>query len=201
MASFVIPPNYAYVALAASGTFWLNMFQIITVSKARKEVSHPTQSSIPRAISYIHSSRLWQSGLKYPVYMAENSVAEKDPKAYRFNCCQRGQSAASDMLPVGLIKLCSLQPTPTPWRPFLLSSLVCSIVVCPLPLTPIIPAESPTRSVLPASRCCPRSLLARRTIPLHFGLLYRSSREAKHFGRHHPQHRCVAISLISNTLS
>lgn len=38
MASLVLPSNYAYVALAAAGTLWLNIFQVMTVSKARKAV-------------------------------------------------------------------------------------------------------------------------------------------------------------------
>lgn len=42
----------------------------------------------------IDANCLSQAGLKYPIYMAENSVAEKDPKAYKFNCCQRGKFIA-----------------------------------------------------------------------------------------------------------
>jgi hypothetical protein len=38
MASLVLPTNYAYVALTAAGTLWLNLFQVLNVSKARKAV-------------------------------------------------------------------------------------------------------------------------------------------------------------------
>ncbi|KAJ9100505.1 hypothetical protein QFC21_003544 [Naganishia friedmannii] len=82
MASLVLPSNYAYVALAAAGTLWLNIYQIMTVSKARKA-----------------------AGLKYPIYMAENSVAEKDPKAYRFNCCQRAHANTLETVPTFLFAL------------------------------------------------------------------------------------------------
>ena len=44
MASFVLPSNYAFVALAASGALWLNLFQGTVVSKARKEVSGASQA-------------------------------------------------------------------------------------------------------------------------------------------------------------
>ncbi|KAI5453449.1 hypothetical protein NCC49_005926 [Naganishia albida] len=82
MASLVLPSNYAYVALAAAGTLWLNIFQVMTVSKARKA-----------------------AGLKYPIYMAENSVAEKDPKAYRFNCTQRAHANTLEFAPTFLFGL------------------------------------------------------------------------------------------------
>jgi hypothetical protein len=40
--------------------------------------------------------------------MAENSVAEKDPKAYKFNCCQRGEfiAFACPSLPMANIWRC-----------------------------------------------------------------------------------------------
>ncbi|GHJ87141.1 hypothetical protein NliqN6_3543 [Naganishia liquefaciens] len=82
MAAFVLPTNYAFVALAASGALWLNLFQITIVSKARKE-----------------------AGVKYPVYMAENSIAEKDPKAHRFNCCQRAHANTLESVPTFLFGL------------------------------------------------------------------------------------------------
>ncbi|KAJ9113504.1 hypothetical protein QFC20_001855 [Naganishia adeliensis] len=82
MASLVLPTNYAYVALTAAGTLWLNLYQVLTVSKARKA-----------------------AGLKYPIYMAENSVAEKDPKAYKFNCCQRAHANTLENVPTFLFAL------------------------------------------------------------------------------------------------
>ncbi|KAJ9093927.1 hypothetical protein QFC19_008161 [Naganishia cerealis] len=82
MASFVLPTNYAYVALVASGTMWLNFFQMETVSFARKA-----------------------AGVKYPNYMADNNLAEKDPKAYKFNCCQRAHANTLEAMPTFLFAL------------------------------------------------------------------------------------------------
>ncbi|KAJ9122272.1 hypothetical protein QFC22_001692 [Naganishia vaughanmartiniae] len=82
MASLVLPSNYAFVALVAAGSMFLNVFQSFTVSKARKA-----------------------AGVKYPIYMAENSVAEKDPKAYRFNCCQRAHANTLESVPTFLFGL------------------------------------------------------------------------------------------------
>lgn len=89
MAALVLPTNYTYVALTAVGTLWLNLFQVVVVSKARAAVGsgYPvTLSAFP--LKYL---RTIQAGLAYPIYMADNSVAEKDPKAYMFNCCGRGK--------------------------------------------------------------------------------------------------------------
>ncbi|KAJ9113554.1 hypothetical protein QFC20_001905 [Naganishia adeliensis] len=82
MAALVLPTNYTYVALTAVGTLWLNLFQVVVVSKARAA-----------------------AGLAYPIYMADNSVAEKDPKAYMFNCCQRTHANTLETAPTFLFAL------------------------------------------------------------------------------------------------
>lgn len=86
MIASLLLTDYAYVALTAVGTLWLNLFQVIVVSKARAEVRSASRlrRSSPTLMITI------QAGLAYPVYMADNSVAEKNPKAFRFNCSQRG---------------------------------------------------------------------------------------------------------------
>ncbi|KAK0635504.1 hypothetical protein B0T17DRAFT_612360 [Bombardia bombarda] len=73
--SFTIPQEYGYVLLAATSTFFVNSFHSITTSKYRKA-----------------------SGIKYPTAYASTEVAEKDPKAYRFNCAQRAHAHFTETL-------------------------------------------------------------------------------------------------------
>lgn len=82
MASLVLPANYAYVALVATGTLYLNIWQGLLSGQARKA-----------------------AGIKYPIYMAESSVADKDPKAFRFNCCQRAHANTLEAVPTFLFAL------------------------------------------------------------------------------------------------
>lgn len=53
----------SYVLAVATSTFFINTLHGLLTSKARKT-----------------------SGIKYPVAYAANDVAEKDPKAFQFNC-------------------------------------------------------------------------------------------------------------------
>jgi glutathione S-transferase len=61
--SIALPAEYGYVLLAAASTYFANFYHIVLTSKARKA-----------------------SGIKYPVAYAANEVADKDPKAFLFNC-------------------------------------------------------------------------------------------------------------------
>jgi glutathione S-transferase len=61
--NITLPAEYGYVLLAATSTYFVNFYHIILTSKARKA-----------------------SGIKYPAPYASNEVAEKDPKAFAFNC-------------------------------------------------------------------------------------------------------------------
>lgn len=54
---------YSYVLLVAASTFFINTTHVLLTSKFRKA-----------------------SGLKYPVPYASNEQAQKDTKAYMFNC-------------------------------------------------------------------------------------------------------------------
>jgi glutathione S-transferase len=53
----------SYVLLVASSTFFVNSFHVVLTSKFRKA-----------------------SGLQYPIAYATAEQADKDPKAYLFNC-------------------------------------------------------------------------------------------------------------------
>ncbi|KAH6890012.1 hypothetical protein B0T10DRAFT_529157 [Thelonectria olida] len=64
-----LPDQYGFVLAAAASTFFINTLHVVLTSKARKT-----------------------SGLKYPIAYASNELAEKDPKAYQFNCAQRAHS-------------------------------------------------------------------------------------------------------------
>lgn len=57
MSALVLPTDYAYVALTAVGTLWLNLFQVIVVSKARAKVG----SGYPSALQF-HSCTLNHPG-------------------------------------------------------------------------------------------------------------------------------------------
>ncbi|KAK4203231.1 hypothetical protein QBC40DRAFT_274861 [Triangularia verruculosa] len=73
--SITLPSDYSYVLLAASSTFFINTLHAVLTSKARKA-----------------------SGIKYPVSYAANDVAEKDRKAYLFNCAQRAHANFTENL-------------------------------------------------------------------------------------------------------
>ncbi|KPM38105.1 hypothetical protein AK830_g8451 [Neonectria ditissima] len=64
-----LPEQYGLVLVAATSTFFINTLHVQLTSKYRKA-----------------------SGLKYPVPYASNDLAEKDPKAYQFNCAQRAHA-------------------------------------------------------------------------------------------------------------
>jgi glutathione S-transferase len=61
--NITLPAEYGYVLAAATSTYFVNFYHIILTSKARKS-----------------------SGIKYPAPYAANEVADKDPKAFAFNC-------------------------------------------------------------------------------------------------------------------
>jgi glutathione S-transferase len=61
--NITLPAEYGYVLLAATSSYFVNFYHIILTSKARKA-----------------------SGIKYPAAYATNEVADKDPKAFAFNC-------------------------------------------------------------------------------------------------------------------
>ncbi|KAI0124424.1 MAPEG family protein [Xylariales sp. AK1849] len=61
-----LPSEYGYVLTVASVSFFVNSYHFYLTARAR------------------HGS-----GLKYPIPYATAEQAEKDPKAYKFNCAQR----------------------------------------------------------------------------------------------------------------
>jgi glutathione S-transferase len=63
LTGIVLPSDYGYVLFAAASTYFVNFYHIILTSSARKA-----------------------SGIIYPAAYASNEQAEKDPKAYAFNC-------------------------------------------------------------------------------------------------------------------
>ncbi|KAK0728248.1 hypothetical protein B0T26DRAFT_165355 [Lasiosphaeria miniovina] len=72
---FTFPDEYGYVLLAATSTFFVNVYHSTLTSKYRKA-----------------------SGVKYPAAYASNDVAEKDPKAFSFNCAQRAHANYTENL-------------------------------------------------------------------------------------------------------
>ncbi|OTB14056.1 hypothetical protein K445DRAFT_319590 [Daldinia sp. EC12] len=71
MASYAlqVPSEYGYVLTVAASSLFVNTFHFLLTVKARN-----------------------QSGLRYPIPYASQEQAEKDPKAYLFNCAQRAQA-------------------------------------------------------------------------------------------------------------
>jgi glutathione S-transferase len=61
--AITIPQEYSYVLLAATSTLFVNAYHQLLTSSKRKA-----------------------SGIKYPTTYASQEVADKDPKAYQFNC-------------------------------------------------------------------------------------------------------------------
>ncbi|KAF4909505.1 Microsomal glutathione S-transferase 3 [Colletotrichum viniferum] len=71
-----VPDEYGYVLLVAASTFFINTTHVLLTSKFRKA-----------------------SGLVYPVPYASNEAAEKDRKAYMFNCAQRAHANFTENQP------------------------------------------------------------------------------------------------------
>ncbi|KAH0441603.1 hypothetical protein CcaCcLH18_01863 [Colletotrichum camelliae] len=71
-----VPDEYGYVLLVAASTFFINTTHALLTSKFRKA-----------------------SGLVYPVPYASNEAAEKDRKAYMFNCAQRAHANFTENQP------------------------------------------------------------------------------------------------------
>ncbi len=63
MAAITLPYDYQYVLLAATSTFFVNSFHGFLTGRKRKA-----------------------AGIKYPTTYATTEQADKDPKAYAFNC-------------------------------------------------------------------------------------------------------------------
>ncbi|POY74396.1 microsomal glutathione S-transferase [Rhodotorula taiwanensis] len=75
--------DYAYVtAVGTLGVYGLHVFATMRVSAARKAAN-----------------------IKYPAMLADNSEAERDSKANKFNCAQRAHYNTLENLPVFLITL------------------------------------------------------------------------------------------------
>ncbi|KAK3359786.1 hypothetical protein B0T25DRAFT_109675 [Lasiosphaeria hispida] len=80
--AITLPTEYGWVLLAATSTFFVNTFHGILTGKYRKA-----------------------SGVKYPAAYAANEVAEKDPKAFTFNCAQRAHANYTENLTPALLAL------------------------------------------------------------------------------------------------
>ncbi len=63
MAAITLPNDYQYVLLAATSTFFVNSFHGLLTGRKRKAAA-----------------------IKYPITYATTEQADKDPKAYAFNC-------------------------------------------------------------------------------------------------------------------
>ncbi|KAK4113786.1 membrane-associated proteins in eicosanoid and glutathione metabolism [Canariomyces notabilis] len=73
--AITLPDEYGYVLAVATSTFFINTLHAVLTSNRRRS-----------------------SGIKYPVAYATNEVAEKDPKAYAFNCAQRAHANFTENL-------------------------------------------------------------------------------------------------------
>ncbi|KAI0881179.1 membrane-associated proteins in eicosanoid and glutathione metabolism [Annulohypoxylon maeteangense] len=73
--SFQVPGEYGYVLTVAASSFFINTLHFVLTAKARKA-----------------------SGLGYPIPYASKEHAEKDPKAYAFNCAQRAHANYTENL-------------------------------------------------------------------------------------------------------
>ncbi|KAJ3940185.1 uncharacterized protein N0V96_010196 [Colletotrichum fioriniae] len=71
-----VPDEYGYVLLVAASTFFINTTHVLLTSKYRKA-----------------------SGLVYPAPYASNEQADKDPKAYQFNCGTVCSCPSAPLLP------------------------------------------------------------------------------------------------------
>ncbi|KAI0834209.1 membrane-associated proteins in eicosanoid and glutathione metabolism [Hypoxylon sp. FL0890] len=70
-----VPGEYGYVLTVAASSLFVNTLHFFLTAKARKA-----------------------SGLAYPIPYASQEQAEKDPKAYAFNCAQRAHSNYTENL-------------------------------------------------------------------------------------------------------
>lgn len=61
--NITLPAEYGYVLMAATSSYFLNFYHGLVTINARKA-----------------------SGIGYPAPYAANEVADKDPKAFAFNC-------------------------------------------------------------------------------------------------------------------
>ncbi|KAK1756907.1 hypothetical protein QBC47DRAFT_172490 [Echria macrotheca] len=75
MNAITLPAEYSYVLLAATSTFIVNIYHMTLTGKHRK-----------------------LSGVKYPTCYASAELAEKDPKAFAFNCAQRAHANFTENL-------------------------------------------------------------------------------------------------------
>ncbi|KDQ08884.1 hypothetical protein BOTBODRAFT_37580 [Botryobasidium botryosum FD-172 SS1] len=75
-ATLAVPANYPYVLLAVSAFPWLNIYQAVTVGRARKA-----------------------AGIPYPEAYADRTVAAASADAMRFNCAQRAHQNTLESVP------------------------------------------------------------------------------------------------------
>ncbi|GAA5969997.1 hypothetical protein JCM11641_000225 [Rhodosporidiobolus odoratus] len=81
--SLMLTSDIAYpIAVGTVGVYTLLTFASVKVGRARKA-----------------------AGVQYPACYAENSVAERDAKANKFNCAQRAHANTIENLPVFLLTL------------------------------------------------------------------------------------------------
>ncbi|KAL2167628.1 hypothetical protein VTG60DRAFT_965 [Thermothelomyces hinnuleus] len=73
--AIVIPSDYGYVLLAATSTFVVNVVHGMLTAKSRKAAA-----------------------IKYPNAYASAEQAEKDPRAFTFNCAQRAHNNYTENL-------------------------------------------------------------------------------------------------------
>ncbi|KAK1835948.1 hypothetical protein QBC39DRAFT_388413 [Podospora conica] len=78
--AIIIPQEYSYVLLAATSTLFVNMYHSLLTSSKRKA-----------------------SGIKYPTTYASQELADKDPKAFQFNCAQRAHANFTENLTPAII--------------------------------------------------------------------------------------------------
>ncbi|KAI1098540.1 membrane-associated proteins in eicosanoid and glutathione metabolism [Jackrogersella minutella] len=70
-----VPSEYGYVLTVAASSIFINTLHVVLTVKARKA-----------------------SGLTYPTPYASKELADKDPKAYAFNCAQRAHANYTENL-------------------------------------------------------------------------------------------------------
>ncbi|THH28018.1 hypothetical protein EUX98_g6174 [Antrodiella citrinella] len=80
MVSITITPEYGYVGAALVSTFYVTIFQMITVGRARKA-----------------------AGIKYPQLYAEKAEVEASEAARIFNCAQRAHANTLEQLPMAVV--------------------------------------------------------------------------------------------------
>ncbi|KAI5856641.1 membrane-associated proteins in eicosanoid and glutathione metabolism [Durotheca rogersii] len=73
--SLQVPSEYGYVLLVAVSSVFINTLHTVITANARRK-----------------------SGLAYPIAYASQEQAEKNPKAYAFNCAQRAHANYTDNL-------------------------------------------------------------------------------------------------------